>query len=356
MENLVTGIENKNQLTLRDIVNKFKRVFFYLRSKKIKILFSFLIGGFVGLFFAFTSSPKYISKITFVIEESKGMSGGLSAIAGQFGLDLGGGSGGGILSGDNILLFFKSEQLSRETLLTYYDDAKKNTLADRYAEVLKLKQKWSRNKKIGNISFSKYSNSTLPRLEDSLLQILVKRYMLKSDLIVQRIDKKSSFIEVRVSTMDEKLSYLFSQRVVKIAIDKYIDSKTKLKSANVNTLQKRADSLAFILNNKTYRAASSQQLLVDANPAIKGIPINAEISLREKSMTATIFAEVVKNLEIAKSILSQETPVIQFVDMSTLPLDIIDTNKVSAFLLWAFFFGFTYTCYLVLIRWVKVNL
>ncbi len=37
-------------------------------------------------------------------------------------------------------------------------------------------------------------------------------------------------------------------------------------------------------------------------------------------MAATIFAEVVKNLEMSKTILNQETPVIQMVDQSSLPL------------------------------------
>jgi hypothetical protein len=63
-------------------------------------------------------------------------------------------------------------------------------------------------------------------------------------------------------------------------------------------LQNRADSLGRMLNIKTYIAASSQQSLIDANPAIRTAPIGAEISTREKTMIGTIFAEVVKKILI----------------------------------------------------------
>jgi hypothetical protein len=83
------------------------------------------------------------------------------------------------------------------------------------------------------------------------------------------------------------------------------------------------------LNNKTYSAASSQQQLLDANPALRQMPVVTEISARDKTLVASIFAEVVKNLELSKTILSQETPVVQIVDQSTLPLPIESISKIS---------------------------
>jgi hypothetical protein len=290
------------------------------------------------------------------VEESKGVGGGLSALAGQFGFDLGGGGGGGVFAGDNILLFLRSESLCRETLLTSYDDSGKVTLADRYAEVRKFKKTWSNSKKVGNINFAKYANGPMPRLEDSLLQVIIRKNLLMTDLSVAKPDKKASFIQVAVSTRDEKLSALFSQRLVSIATTRYVESKTKLKAANVALLQRRADSLAALLNDKTLRAASSQQVLVDVNPALKTAPIVAEISTREKSMIGTIFAEVVKNLEIAKSILSQETPAIQMVDQSTFPLERVKASKLKALLLWGILFGMVYVFYLLASKWIKTQL
>jgi hypothetical protein len=347
---------NQDELTLRDIVRNILRIWNFLLSKTVRITLVGLVGSIIGLSLAYLTPLKYEYRLTFVVEESKGVGGGLSALAGQFGFDLGGSGGGGVFAGENVLLFLRSENLCRETLLTYYDDDNKVTLADRYAEVLQLKSRWSRNTKIGNINFSKYFNKALPRLEDSLLQIIVKKNILNTDLIISRPDKKSSFIQVTASTRDEKLSALFAQRLVKIATTKYIESKTKMKSINVALLQRRADSLASLLNDKTFRAASSQQVLVDMNPGLKTAPITAEISTREKSMIATIFAEVVKNLEIAKTILSQETPAIQLVDQSSFPLEKVRASKIKAVFVWGILFVIIYVGYLLTSKWIKLQL
>jgi hypothetical protein len=343
------------ELTLRELILKIAKGFSFLISKWKSIFIVGFIGALLGFLYAFLTPVQYVSKLTFVVEENKGGVGGLSALAGQFGFDIGGSGGGGVFAGDNILLFLKSEALCRQALLTPYDEDGKRTLADRYAEVKRFKKKWENDEDIGNISFAKYADSSMPRLEDSLLQLIIKKNILKTDLIVTKPDKKSSFIQVIVATRDEKLSALFSQRLVDIATFKYVESKLKVKQANVNMLQRRADSLSAILNEKTYRAASSQQVIVDVNPALKTATTFAEISTREKSMIATIFAEVVKNLEIAKSILSQETPAIQMVDQSSLPLEKIKLSKALYAILWGLMFVSVYVLVILFKKWIKAE-
>ena len=118
-------------------------------------------------------------------------------------------------------------------------------------------------------------------------------------------------------------------------------------------LQRKADSLAAVLNNKTYSAAASQQSLVDANPALKTNIIGSEISTRDKTMAATIFAEVVKNLELSKTLLNQETPVIQVVDQSTFPLEKEKVSKLKSLILGGILAGFLTILYLLGTNWFK---
>ena len=47
---------------------------------------------------------------------------------------------------------------------------------------------------------------------------------------------------------------------------------------------------------------------------------DVEISNRDKVILSTIYSEVVKNLEISKTALIQETPTVQLVDQPELPL------------------------------------
>ncbi|MFN5375162.1 MAG: hypothetical protein ACK492_02270 [Chitinophagaceae bacterium] len=340
-----------SQISVKELLDNINDAIKYLKSKWKKIFLFSTLGAVLGFSYAFLVPIKYVSKLTFVVEESRSGGGGLAAIAGQFGLDLGGMGGGGVLSGDNILLFLKSESLLREALLTAYDENGSITLADKYIESKKWKKSW--NQKFGEINFAKYQNGVLPRHMDSLMQKITLTILLNGELNVSKPDKKASLVDVRAIMVDEKLSYLFSKNLVSIAIEKFVQSKIKVKAANVKMLQDRADSLGRMLNIKTYAAASSQQSLIDANPAIRSAPIGAEISAREKTMVGTIFAEVVKNLEISKTILNQETPVIQMVDLSSMPLRRVKVSKLNSLLIGGILMFLFTSMALLIMRWYK---
>jgi hypothetical protein len=345
----------EDEISLKELIEKLQSLWKYLLTQWLKIVVIGLLGGAIGFVYAYRQPVKYIAKMTFVVEDAKSSGGGLASLAGQFGFDIGGGGGGSIFSGDNILLFLKSESLVRETLLTPFDEKGTSTLADRYAEVMKMKEAWVENEKIGNVDFSKFKSEILPRKEDSILQS-IENGLIKSSLTIARPDKKASFIEAKVTSLDESFSKLFLDRLVKVATERYVESKTKTKAANVAMLQRKADSLTAVLNNKTYSAAASQQNLVDANPALKTNAISSEISTRDKTMAATIFAEVVKNLELSKTLLNQETPVIQVVDQSTFPLEKEKTSKRKSLILGSFLAGFLTIMYLLSSKWLKSQL
>lgn len=342
-------VEHTEEISLKELIQKIGSIGRYLRSQWLKILLATLLGAIIGLAFALWQPVKYTSRLTFVLEESKGGVGGLASLAGQFGFDVGGSGGGGIFTGDNILLFFKSQSLIRETLLSRFNEESK-TLADQYALAYKLHENWGKNKKIGNIDFFKKQQQPLSRVEDSLLQNITE-VIIKNELSVSRPDKKASFVEVKTTMRDESLSKLFCDRLVALALEKYVSSKVKLKDANVRKLQRRADSLESLLNARTFNAAASQQSLLDINPGIRTVTAAPEIKNREKMTVAAIYTEVVKNLELAKTILNQETPTIEIVDQSSFPLKKEKTSKLLTSLATAILFGFFCSIVLILRRW-----
>ena len=141
---------------LKEMITKFRSLFAYLKSKWMILFLSAIISSVLGFFYASIQPIKYISKLTFVVVENKGGAGGLSSLAGQFGFDIGSGSGGGgVFTADNILLFLKSKSLIRETLLTSYTERGSKTLADQFAIVRGKKKQWQKNSKIGEIDFYK---------------------------------------------------------------------------------------------------------------------------------------------------------------------------------------------------------
>lgn len=321
---------NSDEVSFTDIFSGLKQAFRYLVNKWWLVLLAALVGGLAGIWYAGKKPTTYTAKLSFILEERGAAAGGLASLAGQFGFDLGGLSGGsGPLSADNVNLFLTSSSLTAETLLTPYDTARGLSLADRYAEVYELKKQWKKSPAIGkDVTFPSNATAPFSRLQDSLLQVLIERVS-KDHISITKPDRKASFIEVSATTTDEMLSKFYCERLVNAAIERYIDVKTNRQAKNVSRLQARADSISALLNRKTYSSAAAQQQVLDINPALRSMAsVPAEVIGRDKVMLSTIYGEIVKNLEISKVALSQETPVIQIIDDVRLPLKKKTSSKM----------------------------
>lgn len=317
-----------------DLMGKWLALRFALKQWKIWGTGA-LIGMLLGLVYYYIKPITYTARTSFVVEDSKGSGGVLSALAGQFGFDIGSMAGGtsGVLAGDNVLELLKSRSLIKKTLLTTVDSARSETLADRYARSRNWIEKWKKSKKVG------YAVQFLPgaqksRVEDSLLQRIVKE-IVEKDLSVAKPDRKLGFFELTVTMRDEGLTLLFSQRLLKAATKFYIDTRTQRLAANVARLQGKADTLERMLNRKTYSAATSERMLLDMNPVYSAPEAIAEISSRDKMMQSAVYAEIIKNLEISKTALIQETPTVQVVDEAELPLKENKAKLIQSLLLFS---------------------
>lgn len=302
-----------------DVAGKWRAFRFALKQWKIWSAGA-AIGMLLGLVYFYFKPVTFTARTSFVVEDSKGSGGMLSALAGQFGFDIGSLAGGtsGILAGDNVLELLKSRTLIKKTLLTLYDSSHSETLADRYASSKGWKRKWEKNKKVGYAVQFLLGNQG-GRIEDSLLQTIVKE-IVEEDLSVAKPDRKLGFFEMSVTMQDEALALSFSKRLLKAATDFYIDTRTKRLVTNVTRLQGKADTLEHMLNRKTYSAAASSKMLLDLNPIYTAPDAVAEISSRDKMMQSAVYAEIIKNLEVSKMSLIQETPTVQVVDDPELPL------------------------------------
>lgn len=342
------------EVSFQDIFSKMKKALRFSLRRWWWLVIAGLAGGAIGARYAATKPETYTARLSFILEEGK-TGGGLSALAGQFGFDLGGiGAGSGPLSADNVSLFLKSSTLTAETLLTPYDSAGNKSLADKYAEVNELKTQWKDDKNIAQeVSFPANSAAPFTRLQDSLLQVLIDR-ITKYDIGIGKPDRKASFIEVSTTMRDERLSQFYCERLVKSALNRYIEIKTNRQATNVNRLQRRADSIYALLNRKTYSAAAAQQQILDINPALQStVTAPTEVIGRDKAMLTAIYGEIVKNLEISKVALNQETPVMQIIDDVRLPLKRNRTSRLvtsvaGAFVLVSLAFAFLIGSYLLL--------
>lgn len=296
----------KDEITLKELIVNFIKILAFLKKQLIKLIIVGLIGGIFGFIYASREPVKYIAKTIFILEDSKNGGsnfGGLASLAGQFGVDVSGGAGGGMFTGDNILLYFKSSSLAKEVLLSVYDSSKKTTIADEYSEIYNLTSQWEKINNIGRVKFPPISLETkYSRLKDSLLQTIISDIN-STKVNVQRVDKKSGFIEVSVKMINEDIAKIYCERLVQIAVEKYLNVKTKRQKATVEKLQARVDSIALVLNQKTYTNAHLQTNMstMDINPMYKTqSTVASEKNIRDKNLLTNIFVTVSQNLELAK--------------------------------------------------------
>jgi hypothetical protein len=323
----------------------------YLWSKKFHLIVFGIIGASFGILYAWLKPITYTSRLTFVVEESKAGGGSLlSGLAGQFGFDLGGLSGtGGVLAGDNVQQLLRSQKMIKNTLMTPFDDSNTVSIADEYARTSKLSETWDKKYNDGKAIRFPLDLSKYTRLQDSLLQVIIKRISEK-ELGVGKPDKKLSFFEATVTMHNEVLAQLFTTRLIDQATRFYIDTKTKRQRNNVNRLQARADSIGLLLNQRTYSASQANNIMLDVNPAYPTANVGVELKQRDKLVLQTIYAEIVKNLEISRTMLIQETPTFQVVDEPELPLKKNRTGYLISIIYGGVISGIAGALYLLLSR------
>ena len=319
MENNINEIPGSNdEISLKELIDKLRTFWKYLKTKWVIFFAAAIIGGLLGLAYYYLQSPKYTADCTFILEEKSSSGGGLAGLASQFGFDVGSMGGSSLFAGDNLLEIIPSRKIVESVLLTKVDSNTDHTLADLFLDFTNLKKSWANKPRLANVSFNKVeSRNGLSLIQDSVLNVIYKR-VTKNYLTVDWARKKASLIRVSTTSKDERFSKYLTERVVEASKKLYIDLKSGTAQANVNRLQRRADSILALLNNKSYQTASSQ--ILNPNLAMREALVPTEISTRDKTVLGTLYAEVVKNLETSKILLSQQTPVIQIIDNPEFPL------------------------------------
>jgi hypothetical protein len=324
------AVNNSDEISITDLAVKIKSGVRYIKSKWLVILATSILGALIGLGYSILKKPTYTAFCNFVLEDS-GKSGALGQYAGLAslaGIDLGGGNGGGIFQGDNILELYRSRQMIEKALLSEADfDGKKQLLIDRYVSNNDLLTKWKERDNIDAISF-KGNPEKFSRKQDSLITDIVELFN-KKFLSVNKPDKKLDIIGVQVISRDELFAKEFTNKLVENVNNFYVLTKTKKSSLNVQVLQHQADSVKEILNKSISGVASAIDAAPNANPLLLTLKVPSQKKQIDVQASTAVYGEIVKNLEISKISLRQEMPLIQVIDKPVLPLTVNKVKKVT---------------------------
>lgn len=340
-----------DEISLKDTIIWGIDWFNYFLLKWKIILVVGLTGGVIGYFYAKSIETIYTAESTFVLED-EGSSAGLaqySGMAAMVGLDLGGG-GGGIFQKDNIIELYKSRTMIEKTLLSPLDTSKNTLLLDRYLDVYRFREAWSKDSKFKNINFSDINRFT--RLEDSVITALVKKIRLEN-LVVSKPDKKLNIISVRIQSEDELFSKEFADRIVTNVNNFYVETKAKKSLDNLSILQFQADSVKSQLLSAISGVASSTDANPNANPSRQILRVPSQKRQVDAEANKAILTEIVKNLEMAKISVRKEMPLIQIIDSPVYPLQSKRPSTILSIIIGGILSGFIILSYLVLQRIVK---
>lgn len=336
-DNNYTSLEN-DEISIKELILKVKELpLFLLTHWKTIILFG-IIGAAIGFTYAYSQKPIYKAELTFAIEDEKnGGGGGLSSalgLASSFGIDLGGGGAGGVFSGANLMALMKSRKIIEKTLLSNVEvNGKPITLVEYYIAFNKMRTGRDNNTSILNVNFPVNPDRSLFSIQqDSVLKIISKK-ILERNLQIIQVDKKVSIIGIQVSSIDEKFSKWFCEKIANIISEYYVELKTKKAKLNVAILEKQVDSIKSRLNYSTVGTWGAER-------------INIQVA-------STILGQLSTNLELAKITLRKETPLLQVVDSPNLPLEIEKVSKKYSILIGTFLAQFICILFLLLNSYLK---
>ncbi|WP_017258036.1 GumC domain-containing protein [Pedobacter arcticus] len=340
----------EDEISLKELILKLREWWKYLLSKWLIILVAFLVGGVLGGLYAHNKTPLYNAICTFVLEEGGSGAGKYAGLASMVGIELGGG-GNGIFQGNNIFELYKSNKMIKSTLLSSSEfDGKRELLINRYIEISELKARFYAQPDFKTIQFDQnYKDSKKETIKNGYLNVVIEDIRFKC-LTIEKLDKETSIIKVSIRSPDEQFSRVFNDRIVKAVNDFYIQTKTKNSSDNLNILQHQTDSVRRELNNAIKGVAVVIDQNPNINPAMQTLRVPAQKRQVDIEANKSILTELVKNLEMSKISLRQETPLIQIIDQPSYPLEYISMPLIRGTLLGVFLFGFLIVLFLAIQR------
>ncbi len=351
-EQLRNQVNKQDEISLKELILKAKDWISYLWGYKWRIIIAGILGGALGFTYAkYFSKPTYTANTSFTLEQkSSGAGGALGGLASSLGLgDLPTGSSSGMFGGENILHLIKSNRIIHQSLKQAQPELKGDHLLNAYLR--NHFEKGLKDKKI-KLYPKKLDTVIFNRAQDSLL-LAVTKTIRESQILADRLDKKTTIINLDVKDINEQWAYLFSKALVKNAIDLYLEIKIgKLLRAEEELTNKR-DSIRGLLDGSITTLAFETDL--NSHTPLMRHKTNQVKKQIDVEVLKSMYANVIQNLEVTKIQRAQEEPIIEIIDEPLIPLEIKKIGYFKGIIFSAFLMALIIILLLILKRLVKIN-
>jgi len=279
-----------------------------------------ILAGVAGIFYASTQKTTYQSTLTFALDEGEG--GGISSaisLAAQFGLTIG--NSKDVFAGDNILEIMKSRRMLETTLLSVDTFNNKPYTFIEYF----LNQKIKNSKTLKTHFPVGQAKSTFNYAQDSILNECYKEFV-KSYLEVDKPDNKYNIYEVNVTNENEKFAKDFTDKLVSETNNFYTSICTKKAKETLDILAARVASMKGEVNASIGSRAQIKD--INLNPAFSSADVPVLKEQTNIQVYSAAYAEMFKNLEIARYQYLKQIPLMQIIDPADYPMRKIKVSKL----------------------------
>ena len=340
LKNSQTVSESEERISILDMVKMVVAFIKYLRKNLLKLIVAQLVLSFLLISYFLIRSPIYTAETTFVVQSGSGSSDNISSLASVVGINLNALSDESTLfQEDNILELYKSRRMIYETFVTRVKSGNDSIrLITYWANYKKLLPKWQKQLDQEDFNFElPLKNYTVKH--DSLIFEVIKDFK-EENLIAQKPDRLLSILSVQVKAKDPFFAKHFNELLVEKVNDFYLETETKKTGENLNVLTKQADSVRTVLDQTLLDLAIINEQQPNLNPLYRQIRLPRKKIEIDLQANATIYQEVVKNLEIAKITHRNNTPLIQVIDQPRYPLPDNSYSLIKSVVFGLFIAGF----------------
>jgi hypothetical protein len=316
MEDKQAGAED--ELSLRDLILKVREyILESIRHWYIPVIFALVVAGY-ELYRYVHYSPVFPAIITFSVDEDEGGgSTGLSSVLGQFGL-------GSVrptrYNLDKILELSKSRRVVQQALFNKITiGGKEDYIANHILRIYHL----NTGGKEAPFYFTRDSLAAFDLHENEFLLSLYNFIIGPPDkpklaLLTANYNEDTNIMSLSATTKDEVLSMELAKRMFESLSNYYVNKAIEKQVKTFKIVSAKRDSVVEVLKSAEYQLANFRDthrgLLMKTDQI-------AELRLqREVAALSTMYAEVLKNTEVADFSLRNKTPFIQVIDAPILPI------------------------------------
>jgi hypothetical protein len=328
-----------DEITLRELILKIKEYYTELRNNwKILLLVILPCTAYFG-YKAWVKPVTYTSGLTFMLNEEKG-GGGISSILGQFGGLLGG--GGGDYQLEKILEIARSRRIISSALFERGNiNGQDDYFANHVIRIQKLHDNWNDDKELQNFFFTNADPSKFSMQENKALLALYAEFVggegADGTIFGAKLNEDTGIMSLSAATKNEMLSINLLNTLYKNISEFYISKSTEREAQTLAILTQKRDSIGRALYRNDYSSASfedqSQGVLLQQDK----VPVKR--FNRNNQILSAVYAEAIKNVEIAEFSLKSSTPFLTQLDVPIAPIKPDPRGRVKA-LLTGFILGF----------------